>query len=222
MLRLQLPDFGQLPANAARRLAQQRELLTALGKLLLARVQEAYDVKADHGKGSDGITWPDVSRRTLEARVLRRGPARLLRDQIDRLNEQLRQLSNSKNQAARRTQIRRTIDQAQQRINALIEQEVASHQIGIDTGLQRAAKATDLDDNVWNRPDEDGRGQNVFAVTDTSVTVGYQRTYSQYFDAARTLIPETIPEAWLSALDREAGKQCGHVIQEAIDAMKGP
>jgi TolA-binding protein len=221
MLRLQLPDFGQLPANAGKRLSQQRELLTALGKLLLARVQGAYDTKADHGKGSDGITWPDVSRRTLESRVLRRGPARLLREQINGLQEQLRRLSHSKNQTAQQAQIRRTIEQAQQRIKALIEQEVANHQIGIDTGLQRAAKASNLDDNVWNRPDEDGRGQNVFAVTDTSVTVGYQRTYSHYFDAARKLIPETIPDAWMSDLDREAGRQCGRVIRDAIDAMKG-
>jgi hypothetical protein len=219
MLRVQLPDFGQLPANAAKRLAQQRELLTALGKLLLARVQADYDVKADHGEGSDGEGWDDLTPSYVEARVLRRAPARRLLDQIKLLEKQ--DYPSLRNSDARRAQIRQAIAQIRNRIKAIINEELRNYKIGIDTGMQRAAQARGLEDTVWNRPEEDGLGLNLFEVTDTSVTLGYEREYSSDFDERRPLIPEPLPKAWLSELDRTAGKWGGRVIQDAINAFEG-
>lgn len=64
-----------------------------------------------------------------------------------------------------------------------------SSAIGIDTGLQQASASPGFQGS-------DGKGGNIDIVTETSVTVGYGREYSGYFDAARPLLPTVLPEAW--------------------------
>lgn len=67
--------------------------------------------------------------------------------------------------------------------------------IGIDTGLQMASASPGFHGS-------DGRGGNIFEAGPKSVTIGYGRIYSKYFDIARKLLPEVLPESWRQALDR--------------------
>jgi len=65
--------------------------------------------------------------------------------------------------------------------------------IGIDTGLQFASG-----NPGFTAPG----GGTVFKVTVNSVTVGYGRIYSKYFDAQRKLMPDALPDSWRKAIDR--------------------
>lgn len=47
----------------------------------------------------------------------------------------------------------------------------------------------------------DGKGGNLFRLTASEVTVGYNRTYSKYFDQNRPLLPVTLPDKWRKKCD---------------------
>ncbi len=64
--------------------------------------------------------------------------------------------------------------------------------IGIDTGLQRASAQPGF---------SAAGGGNKFVVDATGVTVGFQRSYSGYFDEERPLLPTKLPEAWQRECD---------------------
>lgn len=66
--------------------------------------------------------------------------------------------------------------------------------IGVDTGLQRASAQP-----AFVGPD--GMGGNVFEIGTDEVTVGYGRVYSKYFDEARPLLPDGLPDEWLQELE---------------------
>lgn len=72
-------------------------------------------------------------------------------------------------------------------------------QIGVDTGLLRNSATPG-----YQGPD--GRGGNILQVDGHQVTVGYGRTYAQYFDAggrgpARPLLPDQVPPEWQDEID---------------------
>lgn len=67
--------------------------------------------------------------------------------------------------------------------------------IGIDTGLQMASGSPGF-------IGADAKGGNVFTKGPTSITVGYGRVYSKYFDAVRKLMPDVLPDSWRKAIDR--------------------
>jgi len=67
--------------------------------------------------------------------------------------------------------------------------------IGIDTGLQFASGSPGF-------IGADAKGGNVFTKGPTSITVGYGRIYSKYFDAVRKLMPDVLPDNWRKAIDR--------------------
>lgn len=62
--------------------------------------------------------------------------------------------------------------------------------IGIDTGLQQASGSPGF---------ANPNGGNVFEIRGSSVKVGYGRRYSKYFDETRKLLPDPVPDYWLSA-----------------------
>lgn len=77
--------------------------------------------------------------------------------------------------------------------------------IGVDTGLQRASATPG-----YRAPD--GEGGNVFELGATDVTVGFGRSYSQYFDDERELIPEPLPMQWQHELDLTASEMLEEVV----------
>lgn len=66
--------------------------------------------------------------------------------------------------------------------------------IGIDTGLQFASGSPGFIG--------DANGGNVFVTGPSSITVGYGRRYSKYFDAVRKLMPDVLPDNWRKSIDR--------------------
>lgn len=67
--------------------------------------------------------------------------------------------------------------------------------IGIDTGLQFASGSPGF-------IGADGKGGNILTKGPSSITVGYGREYSKYFDAVRKLMPDVLPDNWRKAIDR--------------------
>lgn len=81
--------------------------------------------------------------------------------------------------------------------------------IGVDSGLQRASASPG-----YVAPD--GRGGNVLEVAGSQVTVGYGRSYSQYFDAVRPLLPERLPPAWQRRLEELAAQHGQAILDQAF------
>ena len=86
---------------------------------------------------------------------------------------------------------------------------MGSSAIGIDTGLQQNSAAPG-----FNGPD--GKGGNVLTVTDHDVTVGFARSYSGYFDAARPLLPATLPEKWREECEAIAARGIERIFRDEV------
>lgn len=80
--------------------------------------------------------------------------------------------------------------------------------IGIDTGLQRASGSPGF---------TAAGGGNVLRVTPNSVTVGYGRSYSKYFDEERKLLPERLPEEWERQLDATIERRADKILREVLE-----
>lgn len=77
--------------------------------------------------------------------------------------------------------------------------------IGIDTGLQQASASPGF---------QASGGGNIFRLTNTEITVGYGRSYSEFFDEQRPLLPDVLPDAWRPELE-------GIVTRWAEKLMRG-
>jgi hypothetical protein len=64
----------------------------------------------------------------------------------------------------------------------------------------------------------DGKGGNVLEVTDVSVTVGFGRSYSEYFDAVRPLLPTALPDAWREGCEEIVVRHGERIIGEELDS----
>lgn len=172
-----LGDLTQARLRAEQRLAAERDiLLNTLGTQVLSFAQQDYVTKARGGEGTDGITWDPLQRSTLAARVARRAPYKAL----VRQRKSLAGMRDAKSRAKRK--------QITAKQHALIDKESSRYEIGVDTGLQRASAAP-------------GHPDNLFDLSPSSVTVGYNREYSEHFDAKRQLLPEELPDAWQEELN---------------------
>lgn len=191
-------------------------LMRILGISVLSEAQQAYVTKSNGGVGSDGIQWDKLKRSTLAGRVGKRGRGRSIIRRRSRLANQIRTLDRSRpvrppagsspqKRRAYSERIKRTNDKIKnlrdqrkklrQEFERLVDAAVSRHQIGVDTGLQRASVQPGFVGG-------DGQGGNKFDVQGNSVTVGYGRSYSEHFDRKRTLIPGTLPKAWEQELER--------------------
>lgn len=68
-------------------------------------------------------------------------------------------------------------------------------QIGVDTGLQRASASPGF-------VGPDGKGGNYFRLEASAVVVGFNRSYSEYFDRHRKLLPSELPKKWEEGLEQ--------------------
>lgn len=235
MLTVQFPDFPGLIEQAQRDLdAGRRDCLQVLGTEILSLSKLDYVTKARGGTGTDGIAWAPLTRKTIEARVRSRAPAKRIVAQRRALAEQIKTLLASrkgKRKAARQAKggkgfkkaakavsdvnlriaaLREKRKELSVRLQGLIDKEYARHEIGVDTGLQRASAQPGFRSN-------DGKGGNVLQVTDAQVTVGYGRNYSVHFDAHRQLLPQELPQTWLDRLELKAADWGANVLQSTIE-----
>ena len=86
----------------------------------------------------------------------------------------------------------------------------ASTSIGIDTGLQQASASPGFKGS-------DGKGGNILEVTDTSVTVGFGREYSEHFDALRPLLPIELPESWRQKCEDIKDRRISQILKEELE-----
>lgn len=68
--------------------------------------------------------------------------------------------------------------------------------IGIDSGLQQSSVSPTYDKN--------------------GVTVEYHRTYAEYFDEKRKLLPEELPDTWRDSLEQIAVRHVERKIREGF------
>lgn len=194
------------------------KLMEILGIGVLSEAQLAYVDKARGGTGSDGISWAPLKRSTLAARAGKRGKGRTIIAKRKDLAKEIDQLERSKvpsrgrrapatreaRLAARRQNkaIDKKIERLRERrrklredFQRLVDSFVANHEIGVDTGLQRASAMPGFRAS-------DGKGGNKLEVRENQVTAGFARSYSTAFDEKRTLMPRELPAPWRTNLEQ--------------------
>lgn len=210
MLSVRFPDLEHQCREAAHALqTRERECVAILGTRVLALAQAAYVVKARGGTGSDGITWAQDSRKTIAARVRSQGPGRAIVLERKRLAETIRNLKG-RGTPTQRARLSKRRHELLRQFAALVDQAMQNRQVGIDSGLQMASGQPGFEG-------PDGLGGNEFDVSGgsgTSLTVGYARRYSEYFDERHELIPDPIPNAWMEMLNQDASAWGASVFQE--------
>ena len=102
-----------------------------------------------------------------------------------------------------------TIHLSKEVANKRVNLSPGSYQIGVDTGLQLNSASPG-----YSGPD--GKGGNVMTYTEDSVTVGFGRSYSGYFDKHRKLMPEVLPEPWRKELEDMVATVGGRIVEEKL------
>lgn len=202
-VKTQLPLLVRRIRRAQGKLQEDNQrLLEVLGVQLLSLSLQAYRVKARGERGSDGIKWKKLKRGTLENRVRRRAESRRI---VSRRRRLAREARDAKPDKAKR--LRKQRKDLFARHESLVDREVANHEIGVDTGLQRSSASPGFSGT-------DGRGGNFFDIRGTQVTVGYNRSYSKHFDRVRKLLPDTLPDAWQQKMEEQTLTWAESIIQE--------
>lgn len=88
-------------------------------------------------------------------------------------------------------------------------EELAFTDIGIDTGRQLKSASPGYSG-------QDGQGGNLFEQDAESVTVGYNRDYSEHFDEVRPLLPEILPEDWVQHQEEIIEKWAEQIIEQGM------
>ena len=82
---------------------------------------------------------------------------------------------------------------------------VSGYDIGVDTGLQRAAGS----------PGYRGEHQ-IFTKDEVGVTVGYNMKYSKFFDRRRKLMPDQLPPDWFKEIESIAEKHIETTLENSL------
>ena len=226
-------EFRRTSEAIAKALRERiHEAAMRAGIAVLNHVQRDYQTKSRHGTGEDGITWDDLSPKTLEARVRRRAPAKDIVEQRRQLAQEIRGILNGGivprakrgqgKEVARDAAVRKLRQKRQdlaRKMDNLVIKEMSSYQIGVDTGLQRASAAPGFDDprDIWSVNPPDNLGGNIFEIDGGSVTIGYNRSYSAAFDADRPIFPETLPETWKEDAGDAVESWANEIVRELLN-----
>lgn len=164
-------------------------LLKALGIQLLSLSRIDYETKGRGGTGVDGIAWKPLAPSTIEQK-----------------NRRGKKQSGTAAKAAEKTLKGRKRGGQTRKAKAAkaFLRSAASTQIGVDTGMQRASSAPGFrggGGTKANGKPGKGSGGNLFDLKPDAVTVGYLRSYSQYFDAVRPIFPTELPGPWNKELE---------------------
>ena len=218
---------GEAIAEAFR--ARISEAAMVAGISVLHHAQQDYEAKSKHGTGEDGIAWKELSPKTIESRVRSRSVAKGVVEERRKIAQEIRGILNggitprarrgqgkevAKQEAVQR--LRRKRQDLSRRLDNLVIKEMSSYQIGVDTGLQRASAAPGFNDphGVWRLSPTDVFGQNLFEIDGGTVTIAYNRSYSEAFDAERPIFPETLPANWVSDAEDAVESWGDAIVQE--------
>lgn len=146
-----------------------------------------YVAKGRGQTGSDGIKWEPLAQSTIERKRKKAGLIEAPKNSKER----------QKNRKARRKRTR----------SGKPRPQVGAIQIGVDTGLQLASAAPG-----FRGPD--GKGGNFFEIGGNQVTVGYNRSYSEFFDRKRPILPEEVPRIWIPPLERIVEKWADKILSD--------
>jgi hypothetical protein len=207
----------------------RKATLELIGTQLLEFSQLDYQAKSHGGTGDDGVRWAPITVGTVLARERKAGHIKSKKKPGAKksvVTIAKTRKENKKHYAALANagvSFRRGGKEASKNDRhkagttvhasaAVRNKQIAtgSYQIGIDTGLQANSA----------RPGyvtPDGKGGNVLKLTDTEVTIGYGRSYSEYFDRHRKLLPEIMPAEWIEALEEIVAHEGGRVVQQTFD-----
>lgn len=224
---------------------QRGELLQVLGIQLLSKVKLAFEEKSRGGTGADGIKWKPLTANTLLRRLQKRGAVSgfkthgggfrngqkgTVAKNSKTTKDILRSLETAGaikiNGAGKAGSIKKgttfTVTNNAKRIDSVNvagskktktgkpRPSNSSHQIGVDTGLLRNSATPG-----YKGPD--GKGGNVLDVSQHAVTVGFGRTYAEYFDRDRTLIPDPLPDDWMRELEQTVVKWTGDILSKELE-----
>lgn len=241
-MRVEFPasDLFQAADAAALALHQERRhMLEVMGVQLLQFAQLDYVTKARGGTGTDGVKWEPILVSTVLARLRRKAghlkskPVagstaakkpksvlivaktvkgnQALFSQLAAAGVKFHDKKTGKVIIGDRARYKAgtTLSNTKAAGNKRLKQAPGSYEIGVDTGLQRASAGPG-----FTAPD--GKGGNIQKQDDTSITVGYGRSYSDAFDKHRKLFPDVMPEKWVEELQEIATKLGGTVIAESF------
>lgn len=242
-----LIDGVEAAAEAVRRYRHQ--LLEKIGVQILSFVKLDYVAKSRGGTGTDGIKWRPITVATILARLRKAGhlkskpikgskiPAgvpvsarqrsvRVVAKSVKANEALFRELAKA-GVKFRDKKTGRVIKGGQARAKAGtyigVSQKTAkrtvnispgSYQIGVNTGLQLNSASPG-----YQAPD--GKGGNVTDYTESSVTVGFGRSYSGHFDKHRKLIPDTLPDPWRQTLEEMVSHVNGKIVEDALKQKGG-
>lgn len=222
----------------------RHNMLENIGVQILSFVKLDYVAKSRGGTGTDGIKWKPITVATILARLRKAGhlksksvkgskiPAgvpltakqrsvRVVAKTV-KANEALfrelakagvkfrdkksgRVIKGTQSRAKAGTYIGVSQKTAKRKVNI----SPGSYQIGVDTGLQLNSASPG-----YQAPD--GKGGNVTDYSESSVTVGFGRSYSEHFDKHRKLIPDTLPDPWRKTLEGMVAATGGRIIEETL------
>ena len=210
----------------------RRDILETIGIQLLSYAKLDYVTKSRGGTGTDGITWAPIKVGTILARLRKAGHLKsrpvagtnrqtAVVAKTVKANESLfKQLARAgvkfrdkKGNVVKGNRPRSKAGNTVGTTKAVREKTVTlapgSYQIGVDTGLQ-------LNSAGPGYKGSDGKGGNIFEQNDVSVTVGFGRSYSGYFDKHRKLFPDTLPEPWRDGLEEIAAREGGKIVEDIL------
>ena len=234
---------GAVDAVVAMLAKKRKETLEVIGIQLLSHIKLAYIEKSRGGTGEDGISWAPLKVSTILARLRKAGhlkssavksvkkpavPPRPRQRTIYTVaktvkkNEALfKQLDaagvvfhdkkgNQVKGSSPRHKTGTTLAVTAATQKKTVNLSPGSYQIGVDTGLQLNSAGPGF-------AGPDGKGGNIFEQDDVSVTIGFGRSYSSYFDEHRKLIPDTLPDDWQKDLDDLAAERGAKIITDVLD-----
>ena len=193
----------------------RRDLLNRIGERLLELASDDFARKMRGEAGDDGTTWKPVTSGAIYKRAQRRpsGQANLaarrsLTAEERQIMSRVRRLlprGESKSQNRKAIVARELADDpAYQQLRSertRLKQEMKALANAQDTGLIGYDQGDLLACFIPGYVAPDGGG-NVLEIDDNSVEVGVDRIYAEAFDEIRPIMPNSVPQNWITELER--------------------
>lgn len=181
--------------------------IVAERKSLARQIRQLLGTRPKRKKGGTrrrgGIGARAATRRRRIGQLRRRSPVRAIRRALRKMPKP----GKGKTLKDQILKLRRRRLELLLKLENLVDRELAKHEIGVNTGLQRASASPGF---------KDAAGGNVFNVAAGAVTIGFGRKYSVHFDAARPLLPETLPAPWQEKVESVALRWAEGIASRAL------
>lgn len=208
-----LPDvIAKVRAAQGKLQGDTQNLLQILGTQALSLERLNYRKKARRDVGDDGVRWNEITDSALASRLRKRSAWKNITRDLEALSKEQKALKGP-GKAKRLAAIRKRRASLRERRKRLIAKERSNHEIGVDTGLQRASSSPGFNAS-------DGKGGNLFRFEGTAVVIGYNRQYSPHFDKLRPLMPQSLPTTWREALEKRIAVWADKLTNEVTKGLK--